>query len=82
MRICEAKHGNMENELLAWFCHAQNYSIVVAGQTVKMKAHEMALILKASVVEGCSGSKRDRTLHRNRSAEKMPKQTFIWQRSG
>ena len=49
---------------------------------VKMKAHEMALILKASVVEGCSGSKRDRTLHRNQSAEKMPKQTFIWQRSG
>jgi hypothetical protein len=32
---------------------------------VKMKADEMVLILKASVVEGCSNSKRDRTLHGN-----------------
>jgi hypothetical protein len=47
-----------------------------------MKAHKMALILKASVVEGCSSSKRDRTLHGNQCAEKMPKQTLISQRNG
>jgi hypothetical protein len=64
-RICEAKHGTTENGLLEWFCHAQQNSIVVGGQMMKIKADEMALILKASELDGSSGSKTDRTIHRN-----------------
>jgi predicted 3-demethylubiquinone-9 3-methyltransferase (glyoxalase superfamily) len=43
MRIHGAKHNNMENELLEWFCHAQANSVAVGGQIVRAKADETAL---------------------------------------
>jgi hypothetical protein len=43
VRIHGAKHDDMENELLEWFCHAQANSVPVDGQTVKAKSDEIAL---------------------------------------
>jgi hypothetical protein len=43
MRIRDAKHGNMEEELFEWFCHARKNRLAVGGQTVKGKADEIAL---------------------------------------
>jgi hypothetical protein len=43
MRILGAKHGNMEDNLFEWFCHAQEKRLPVDGQMVKVKADETAL---------------------------------------
>jgi hypothetical protein len=74
LRIYEEKYGSMENGQIKWLCHTQKNSTAVGGQMMKVKAHEMALILKASELDGDSGSKTDRTLHGNQGAQKVPKE--------
>jgi hypothetical protein len=63
--IYEEKHATMENGQIEWLCHTQKNSTAVGGQTMKVKAHEMALILKASELDEGRGSQTDRTLHGN-----------------
>jgi hypothetical protein len=67
----------MKNELSEWFCHAQKNSIAVGGQTMKVKADEMAFILKASELDGNSSSNTDRTLHGNYWATNVPEQVDL-----
>lgn len=43
MRILGAKHGNMEDKLFEWFCHAWENRLPVDGQMVKVKADETVL---------------------------------------
>ena len=45
MRIRGAKHGDMENELFHWLCHAQKNTTAVGGRTVNMKDDELALTM-------------------------------------
>jgi hypothetical protein len=52
LRIYEEKYGTMENGQIEWLCHTLKNSTAVGGQTMKVKAHEMALILKASELDG------------------------------
>jgi len=59
MKICEAKQGSMENGLFKWLCHTQKNNTAVGGQTMTVKAVKMALILKASEMDGSSGSKTE-----------------------
>ena len=57
MNVCEAKQGTMENGLSEWLCHTQKNNTAVGGQMMTVKALKMELILKASEMDGGSGSK-------------------------
>ena len=59
MKICEAKQGTMENGLFEWLCHTQKNNTAVGGQTMTVKVVKMALILKASEMDGSSGSETE-----------------------
>jgi len=43
MRIHGAKHGDVEDKLLEWFCCTWANSIPVEGHTVKGEANEIML---------------------------------------
>jgi hypothetical protein len=43
MRICGAKHSDLEDELFEWFCHARTKNIPVEDSMVKEKVNEIAL---------------------------------------
>jgi hypothetical protein len=42
MKICGAKHSDLEDELFEWFCHACANNIPVEGPVVEEKANEIA----------------------------------------
>ena len=42
MRIHRTNHGDMENELIHWFCHAQRNTTAPGGQMVNVTADELA----------------------------------------
>jgi hypothetical protein len=52
MGIHGSNHGDMQNELIHWLCHAQRNTTAMGGQTVNVTAHESAL--KMTVDFKCS----------------------------
>jgi hypothetical protein len=51
MRNYGAKHSDLEDELLQWFCHANANSINVEGPMVKEKANK--IVLKVGIELKC-----------------------------
>jgi hypothetical protein len=43
MKICGAKHSNVEDELFEWFCHARANNISLESPLAKEKANKIAL---------------------------------------
>jgi len=55
MKIHGTELGDLDNELLVWFCHAWVNSILVEGSAFKVKVNELAL--KMGIELHCSSGR-------------------------